>query len=154
MNDTDFQPLAPGTAPLQADTNCTALVGQATPARLARIAPTEWDREARPGHLWGIVHDNNACALGGVSGHAGLFSSGRDLAVFAQMLLNEGTYGGVEVLKPSTVVSWTSRQRPGYSRGLGWDTPSARSSAGRYFGPRAFGHTGVDHFADGFELHW
>ncbi len=142
MKDTDFQPLAPGTAPLQADTNCTALVGQATPARLARIAPTEWDREARPGHLWGIVHDNNACALGGVSGHAGLFSSGRDLAVFAQMLLNAGTYGGVEVLKPSTVVSWTSRQRPGYSRGLGWDTPSARSSAGRYFGPRAFGHTG------------
>ncbi|HEX9107847.1 MAG TPA: serine hydrolase [Longimicrobiales bacterium] len=142
MKDTDYQPLAPGTAPLPPDTNCTALMSQATPARLARIAPTEWDRETRPGHLWGIVHDNNACALGGVSGHAGLFSSGHDLAVFAQMLLNEGEYNGVRILKPQTVATWTSRQRPGSSRALGWDTPSGNSSAGHFFGPRAFGHTG------------
>ena len=142
MRDTDFQPLAPGTPPLPPDTNCTALVGHATPRRLARIAPTEWDRESRPGHLWGIVHDNNACAMGGVSGHAGLFSSGRDLAIFAQMLLNEGEYDGVRVLRPGTVASWTARRRPASSRALGWDTPADNSSAGRYFGPRAFGHTG------------
>ena len=140
MKDTDYQPLAPGTAPLPADTNCTALVAQATPRRLARIAPTEWTR-AR-GHLWGIVHDPNACAMGGVSGHAGLFSSGRDLAVFAQLLLNEGEYGGVRLLHPGTVAAWTSRRRAGASRALGWDTPSEHSSAGRFFGPRAFGHTG------------
>jgi len=140
--DTDFQPLAPGTPPLPPDTNCTALESRATLARLARIAPTEWDRETRPGHLWGIVHDNNACAMGGVSGHAGLFSSGRDLAIFAQMLLNEGEYNGVRILRPTTVAVWTSRQRPGSSRALGWDTPSGSSSAGRFFGPRAFGHTG------------
>ncbi len=140
MKDTDYQPLAPGTAPLPADTNCTALVGQATPRRLARIAPTEWTRDR--GHLWGIVHDPNACAMGGVSGHAGLFSSARDLAIFAQMLLYEGEYDGVRLFHPGTVVSWTARQYPGSSRTLGWDTPSGNSTAGRYFGPRAFGHTG------------
>ena len=142
MKDTDYQPLAPGTLPLPPDTNCTALESKATPARLARIAPTEWDREERPGHLWGIVHDNNACAMGGVSGHAGLFSSGRDLAIFAQMMLNEGEFNGVRILQPMTVATWTARQRPGSSRALGWDTPSGSSSAGRFFGPRAFGHTG------------
>ncbi len=140
MKDTDYQPLEPGTAPLPADTNCTALLGRATGRRLVRIAPTEWTRDR--GHLWGVVHDPNACAMGGVSGHAGLFSSARDLALFGQMLLYEGEYDGVRLLRPGTVASWTSRQRPGSSRALGWDTPSEISTAGRYFGPRSFGHTG------------
>ncbi|HEV7589511.1 MAG TPA: serine hydrolase [Longimicrobium sp.] len=106
----------------------------------ARIAATELD-SAR-GHIWGEVHDPNAWALGGVAGHAGLFGSARDLAVFAQMLLNGGEYGGVRILRPETVVRWTT---PGFvrsSRALGWDTPSRNSSAGRFFGPRSFGHTG------------
>lgn len=105
-----------------------------------RIAATEVD-SAR-GHIWGEVHDPNAWAMGGVAGHAGLFGSARDLAVFAQMLLNGGEYGGVHILRPETVARWTT---PGYahsSRALGWDTPARNSSAGRFFGPRSFGHTG------------
>ena len=94
------------------------------------------------GQLHGSVHDPNAWALGGVAGHAGLFGSARDLAVFAQMLLNGGTYAGTRIVKPTTVARWTSSQDPASSRALGWDTPSAVSSAGRYFSPRSFGHTG------------
>ena len=106
-----------------------------------RIAPTE-TQDFRGGQVWGVVHDENAWVLGGVSGHAGLFSSARDLAVFAQMMLNGGEYNGVRVLKPETIARWTARQTKVASRALGWDTPSPRSSAGRYFSPRSWGHTG------------
>ena len=106
-----------------------------------RIAPTETE-DFRGGQVWGVVHDETAWALGGVSGNAGLFSSARDLAVFVQMLLNGGSYGGVQLIKPSTVARWTARQRPDASRALGWDTPSPQSSAGRFFSLRSFGHTG------------
>lgn len=105
------------------------------------IAPTEFD-STRGGLLWGKVHDENAAAMGGVAGHAGLFSSARDLAVFAQMLMNGGSYNGVRIVKPATVARWTARQGPESSRALGWDTPAENSSAGRYFSPRSFGHTG------------
>jgi CubicO group peptidase (beta-lactamase class C family) len=107
----------------------------------ARVAPTEIE-DFRGGHVWGVVHDETAWVLGGVSGNAGLFSSARDLAVFGQMLLNGGSYNGVRVLKPATVARWTARQRPDASRALGWDTPSPNSSAGRHFSARSFGHTG------------
>lgn len=107
----------------------------------ARIAPTAVD-STRGGLLRGVVHDGNAWALGGVSGHAGLFASARDLAVFAQMLLGGGTYRGVRIVGPQTLARWTARQLPNASRALGWDTPAAGSSAGRYMAPRAFGHTG------------
>ncbi len=106
-----------------------------------RIAPTEFD-STRGGVVRGFVHDENAWALGGVSGHAGLFSTAPDLAIFAQMLLNGGTYKGVRILKPSTISRWTARQDPGSSRAYGWDTPSGQSSAGHYFAARSFGHTG------------
>ncbi|MBW3570357.1 MAG: serine hydrolase [Gemmatimonadetes bacterium] len=106
-----------------------------------RIAATERD-SARGGLIWGEVHDPNAWALGGVAGHAGLFGSARDLAVFAQMLLNGGEYGGVRILRPQTIARWTAPQVAGSSRALGWDTPSGESSAGRFFSPRSFGHTG------------
>jgi CubicO group peptidase (beta-lactamase class C family) len=106
-----------------------------------RIAPTETE-DFRGGQVWGVVHDETAWVLGGVSGNAGLFSSARDLAVFVQMLLNGGSYGSTQILKPSTVARWTARQRPDASRALGWDTPSPQSSAGRFFSPRSFGHTG------------
>ena len=106
-----------------------------------RIAPTETE-DFRGGQVWGEVHDETAWVLGGVSGNAGLFSSARDLAVFVQMLLNGGSYGTTQILKPSTVARWTARQRPDASRALGWDTPSPNSSAGRFFSPRSFGHTG------------
>ncbi|WP_420127093.1 serine hydrolase domain-containing protein [Longimicrobium sp.] len=106
-----------------------------------RIAATERD-SARGGLIWGEVHDPNAWAIGGVAGHAGLFGSARDLAVFAQMLLNGGEYGSVRILRPQTVARWTAPQGPGSSRALGWDTPSGESSGGRFFSTRSFGHTG------------
>jgi CubicO group peptidase (beta-lactamase class C family) len=109
--------------------------------RETRIAATEVDT-ARGGKIWGEVHDPNAWAMGGVAGHAGLFGSARDLAIFAQMLLNGGEYGGARILRPQTIARWTAPQGPRASRALGWDTPSGTSSAGRFFGPRSFGHTG------------
>jgi CubicO group peptidase (beta-lactamase class C family) len=106
-----------------------------------RVAATEVAQD-RGGLIWGEVHDPNAWAMGGVAGHAGLFGSVRDLAVFAQMLLNHGSHNGVRLYRPATVARWTAPQGRGSSRALGWDTPSGESSAGRYFGPRGFGHTG------------
>jgi CubicO group peptidase (beta-lactamase class C family) len=106
-----------------------------------RIAPTTSD-ELRGGPLQGVVHDANAWAMGGVSGHAGLFSTARDIAIFAQCLLDGGTYANVRIVAPQTIARWTSRQTAGASRALGWDTPAPASSAGRYFSPRSFGHTG------------
>jgi CubicO group peptidase (beta-lactamase class C family) len=109
-------------------------------ALMRRITYTALD--TLRGQLHGTVHDPNAWALGGVSGHAGLFSTARDLAVFVQMLLNGGTYAGVRIVKPTTIARWTSGQDVASSRALGWDTPSAVSSAGRFFSPRSYGHTG------------
>ena len=111
------------------------------PALRPRIAATEIDT-LRGGLIWGEVHDPNAWAMGGIAGHAGLFSTLRDLAVFAQMMLNGGEYAGVRVLDPSTIARWTAPRGPGSSRALGWDTPSGQSSSGRFFSPRSFGHTG------------
>jgi CubicO group peptidase (beta-lactamase class C family) len=139
MHDTGFNPLATG--PIPADSDCTAAFRADHPS-LNRIAMTEMDTVYRHTHVHGIVHDENACALGGVAGHAGLFSSARDVAVFVQMLLNGGQYGGVRLIQPTTVTRWTARQSRSSSRALGWDTPSDRSSAGHYFSPRSFGHTG------------
>ncbi|MHB1223534.1 MAG: serine hydrolase domain-containing protein [Gemmatimonadaceae bacterium] len=111
------------------------------PSLRPRIAATAVDT-ARGGLLWGVVHDENAWALGGVSGHAGLFSSARDLAVFAQFLLDGGSYGNVRLLQPQTIVRWATPEYPGSSRAHGWDTPSSPSSAGRFASPWSFGHTG------------
>ncbi|MDQ2889690.1 MAG: serine hydrolase [Gemmatimonadota bacterium] len=104
------------------------------------IAPTEID-SAR-GLVWGSVHDENADAIGGVSGHAGLFSTAHDLAIFARMMLNGGSVGAARILAPTTIARWTAAQDPGSSRALGWDTPALHSSAGRFFSPRSYGHTG------------
>lgn len=139
MRETGFNPLAAG--PLPIDGDCTTGLRADHPL-LAHIAVTEMDTVYRRRMIHGVVHDENACALGGVAGHAGLFSSARDLAVFAQMLLNGGEYNGVRILMPTTVARWTAPQGRRASRALGWDTPGPRSSAGRYFSPRSFGHTG------------
>jgi CubicO group peptidase (beta-lactamase class C family) len=104
------------------------------------IAPTEVD-SAR-GMVCGSVHDENAAAMGGVAGHAGLFSTARDLAIFARMMLNGGSVGSVSILEPATIARWTALQNPGSSRALGWDTPTPNSSAGKFFSPRSYGHTG------------
>jgi CubicO group peptidase (beta-lactamase class C family) len=113
------------------------------PQFLARIPPTELDTW-RGRMVHGQVHDENAFALGGVSGHAGLFSTARNLATFLYMLLNGGAYDGGRLLKPETIALFTSRQNivEGSSRALGWDTADGKNSAGQFMSPRAFGHTG------------
>lgn len=105
------------------------------------IVPTAENTE-RSFPLLGIVHDANAFRLGGVAGHAGLFSTARDLSVFAQMILNGGAYADVRVLSPGTLAKFTARQPDTGNRALGWDTPDDRSSAGRFFSANAYGHTG------------
>ncbi len=108
------------------------------------IAPTEYDSLYRKKLVHGVVHDENAFALGGVSGHAGLFSNASDLAVFMQMLMNGGSYGGRQYLKPETIKLFTTKQSSTSTRALGWDTKSMTgySSAGSLFGEKSFGHTG------------
>ena len=107
-----------------------------------RIAPTEWD-PWRQRHLRGEVHDENAFALGGVAGHAGLFSSAHDLARFARMYLARGTLDGRRVLPEDEIDRFTRVQDPALShRALGWETPTGRNSAGTRLSARAFGHTG------------
>ena len=108
---------------------------------LYRIAPTEVDTFYRHTHVHGVVHDENAYGMGGVSGHAGLFSSARDLAKFAQMMLNGGYYNGRRYISPETINLFTTKKNE-TSRALGWDTPSRMSSAGDYFSASSFGHTG------------
>jgi CubicO group peptidase (beta-lactamase class C family) len=106
-----------------------------------RAAPTE----KRDGQwLRGEVHDPRAFKLEGIAGHAGLFSTAEDLAVYAQMLLDRGEYAGVRVLKPETVELMTSPHTvPGGVRALGWDMRTRYSSnRGESFSPRAFGHGG------------
>ncbi len=98
-----------------------------------RIAPTA-------GRARGTVHDGNALALGGVAGHAGLFSSATDLAVFAQMMLGGGEYDGVRIVRESTVALFT-RRTAGW-RALGWETCYGGGSCGQLMSERGFGHTG------------
>jgi CubicO group peptidase (beta-lactamase class C family) len=104
-----------------------------------RIAPTEI-APPRGYPLRGEVHDENAYALGGVAGHAGLFSTAADLSVFAQMMLNGGEYGGTRIIADSTVALFSKRAAG--TRALGWDTCGGSGSCGKYLGEDAYGHTG------------
>lgn len=113
------------------------------PAELrSRCAATEY-REHLGRHQCGEVHDENATALGGVAGHAGLFATAIDVAAYGQMWLN----GGSPVLSPATVAAATRDQTPGLDdcRGWGWIVcrpDSAFMSCGDLFSPGSFGHTG------------
>jgi len=108
-----------------------------------RVAPTEVDTAWRHRQMRGAVHDENAFALGGVSSHAGLFSSGRDMARFARMLLGGGELDGVRIVAPATIATFTTLQDSTLSnRALGWEKPNGRNSAGHRLSARAFGHTG------------
>ncbi len=108
----------------------------------AQIAPTEID-PWRQRHLRGEVHDENAYALGGVSGHAGLFSSASDLARLAQAYLNGGTLDGHRVWSKRTIEQFTHIQNAKLShRALGWETANGANSGGRLMSTLAFGHTG------------
>jgi CubicO group peptidase (beta-lactamase class C family) len=119
------------------------------PARrlVPRIAPTGVWR----GHpVAGVVNDQNAAKLGGVAGHAGLFSTAADLARFAQFMLGEGALqGGPRLVRAETVRAFTAAavkaRRGASARTLGWEavpTGEDVSSAGTLFGPRSYGHTG------------
>lgn len=118
---------------------------QAMPAASLKshaIAPTE-DDPWRGRMLRGEVHDENAFALGGVAGHAGLFGTARAVLAVAKAWM-DGRRGKTGLLHPELVTLFTTRQQgiPNASWALGWDTPSAPSSSGTRFTPESFGHLG------------
>lgn len=106
-----------------------------------RAAPTE-RRKGR--WMQGEVHDPRAYALSGIAGHAGLFSTAQDLAIYAQMMLNGGHYAGTRVLNPEIVAKMTTPLKVSSGlRGLGWDIQTGYSSnRGEGFTLQAFGHGG------------
>ena len=116
------------------------------PASLhSAIPPTENDTTFRRRVIQGEVQDENAFVLGGVAGHAGVFSNVRDLLTFAQCIIDQGrTASGGRLFSPETLVVFAERQSTpdGKSRALGWDVPTPPSSTGQYFGPRSIGHLG------------
>ncbi len=107
----------------------------------ARSASTE-----KTGDEWlkGDVHDPRASKMGGVAGHAGLFGTARDLAIYAQMMLQDGRYGDVQILAADTVKDMTTARNIGsHKRALGWDKRSGYSrNRGSRMSDRAFGHGG------------
>jgi len=106
----------------------------------AQIPPTADDQTFRGRIIQGEVQDENASVLGGVAGHAGVFSTATDLARFAHALLNAGR----PILRPETIALFTRRESApsGTSGALGWDTPSAPSQSGKYFSVQSYGHLG------------
>lgn len=112
----------------------------------SQIAPTEDDKEFRKQLVWGYVHDPAAAMLGGVAGHAGIFSNSNDVAVVLQMLLNNGEYAGKRYFKKETVELFTAKQLDQCRRGLGWDKPEPDKSKGNPTADvvpcSAFGHSG------------
>ena len=113
---------------------------------LSKIVPTEFDSLYRRKLVHGEVHDENSHLIGGVSSHAGLFSTAENMANYAQMLINNGTWLGKRIFNESMIRKFTSRQYlpEDSDYALGWDTPSqnGKSSAGDYFSNLAFGHLG------------
>jgi CubicO group peptidase (beta-lactamase class C family) len=132
--------------PPTADERSAQKCGADTPVRetptptTVPSASTQAPSTFRQRIIQGEVQDENASVLGGVAGHAGLFSTAEDLTRFAHALL----HGGRPILRPETIALFTRRESTpaGTSRAFGWDTPSAPSQSGKYFGPRSFGHLG------------
>src|SRR5262249_5315791 len=100
--------------------------------------PTADDRTFRHRIIQGEVQDENASMLGGVAGHAGLFSTAADVAVFAEALMHG------RIVRPEVLSQFTRRETIplGTSRALGWDTPSSPSQSGKHFSSSSFGHLG------------
>lgn len=124
----------------------------------SRIPPTENDNYFRNRRVHGTVHDMGAAMLGGVSGHAGLFGTARDVATIFQMLLQEGTYGGRQYLRPETVRMFARRYPGETRRGLGFDMKQLDGNRRMNLSPlaseKAFGHlgfTGIAAWADPVE---
>lgn len=116
--------------------------------RVMNCPPTEMDTVWRNTMIQGYVHDPAAAILGGVSGHAGLFSNVYDLGKLMLMIKNGGIYGGERFLKPSTIKAFTAQQLSYNRRGLGWDKPESNQSRNRrnpvseYASKSTYGHTG------------
>lgn len=110
----------------------------------SRIPPTEIDENYRNKTVQAEAHDERAWYMDGVAGHAGLFSNVQDLSVFAQMLLNEGSYAGQQYIHPKIIRSFTSKQSKLHNRGYGFDrkSPTGFSTAGQLSSPNTFGHLG------------
>ena len=109
------------------------------------IAPTENDKTFRTQHLHGYVHDQGAAMMGGVAGHAGVFSNAKDLAVMMQMMMDGGVYGGKRFILDETLQSFNTRHFPNNRRGLGFDKPVLKGGGGsacREASGNSFGHTG------------
>ena len=110
-----------------------------------QVIPTEDDHKDRLALLDGYVHDPTAALMGGVAGHAGLFASANDLAILYQMMLNRGSYGGEQYIKPETVDLFTSKQSNVSRRGLGfdrWDPNADHHYPSSLASPLTYGHTG------------
>lgn len=109
-------------------------------ASKSSIPPTVEDRTFRQRVIQGEVQDENASVLGGVAGHAGLFATAEDVAIFAHAMLD----GGRPILRPETLALFKRREPgpEGTSRALGWDTPSSPSQSGHQFSASSFGHLG------------
>jgi beta-glucosidase-like glycosyl hydrolase/CubicO group peptidase (beta-lactamase class C family) len=114
------------------------------PANLrSRIAPTENDTAWRKRVVHGEVHDENAAAMGGIAGHAGLFTTAGDLAIFCQSLLNGGVYAHQRILSRRTIELFTTpHEVAGRPRALGWAAFVPGGSGGNLLSERSFGHTG------------
>ena len=115
------------------------------PALLERVVPTEVDTYWKNTGVAvrGRVHDENAATLGGVSGHAGLFSTASDLTKLLQMLLNGGIYDSKRFLKAETIKLFTTRQSESSTRAIGWDTRGeSLSFSGDFASPTSYLHTG------------
>ncbi|WP_235925671.1 glycoside hydrolase family 3 N-terminal domain-containing protein [Pontibacter burrus] len=108
------------------------------------IAPTEDDNYFRKSLIWGTVHDQGAAMLGGVGGHAGLFSNANDLAKLLQMNLNHGDYGGHKYFNSDVVTEFAKKQYKSSRRGLGWDKPSpdGNGPTSNMASLNTYGHTG------------
>jgi CubicO group peptidase (beta-lactamase class C family) len=110
-----------------------------------QIVPTEDDKVFRKTLLEGYVHDQGAALKGGVAGHAGLFGSANDLAIYYQLMLNKGSYGGEQYFKPQTVEMFTTKQSNVSRRGLGfdrWDPDASKKYPSELASSQTFGHTG------------
>lgn len=110
-----------------------------------RIVPTERDSTFRKTLIHGFVHDEGAALAGGVAGHAGLFATANDLAIYGQLLLNRGKYGGVLYFQPKTVDLFTSRQSLTSRRGLGFDRRELNPQSeypSKWAHSSVYGHTG------------